>query len=767
MTSKNSTPNTEMSNTSNTTPSFRALSLWRLMLEDLRHRTWMLVLSVLGSFIASPVAFLFYDSGIRYRSSYVVDPSEAWYQELSTALIHYFGSAHLVLQMIVIYVGVLIVAIFGFRHLFSQEMTDLYHCVPVTRNRMFVANYLNSFLIWFVPFLVGHLFVYILALCTIGNPAYWGAVSAIVFKEILLFVLCFLVLYTACLVPIMISGNGKNAIMNILIYGLSFYLGFAALIGYMQFYFDTCYLSDEFTFTASIAVIVLSPLVAPIFMCLWFAEFHALSGGLSAIAASADNWHSFWIGIFLMLFINLALAVVLYRKRPSELAGRGVENKIFRIPLRLVTSILSGLLLALFFSAMSEDRGQQLGWSIFGGIFGTVLAFCVMNIMYHASFKAVLSHKLQLGGSILAVCVIVLIFRFDMFGYDTYLPAKETIKGISVYSSAFKGAGYKLLQNEEGYYYTEYGYDSVPDNLIYTNQDAIYTFLQLMTDRQANHTKGYNVNPNARNYSIDVRVDTTKGSYYRQYSFFETAEIEAALAPIINNEEFVEHYNPIGCGTMNAPTKIIADSLDNTQITITDPKAITQIYQAYTEDFASHYSLDNKITGYNLIDLDFMYPMDENGGYRYATIAVPAWYTQTIHTLQELYPSSVWSQEELTYTNLEVNIGSDCAGDQLSELQAYLGLGEAAANVNNSSVQPTNKRWQANLSDPEDLEALRPYLYLDTTKNYYDGEYIYIGNMTTYIPDSANAPQPVTYYCHAKYGELPSWFTERLSLSNE
>ena len=752
MTSKNSIPNKKESGS----PS---ISMWSLMRDDLRHRTWMILLSILGSFIASPVAYLFYNSGLRH-SVYLTDETE-WYQQLSELIIQYLGSTHLVLQLIIIYAGVLIVAIYGFRHLFSREMTDLYHCMPITRTKLFFAHYINGFLIWFVPFLAGHLSVYIMALFYVGKPEYQSAISAIIFKETGLFILCFLILYHACLVPIMISGNMKNTILSILIYGLGVSLGFLAIISYMSAYFDTFYFTDAMA--VSPVMVGLSPLAAPVYLCLWFIEFQTESGLLNGSTAMENTWSALWIAVLIMMVVNLMLAVILHKKRPSELAERGVDNKWFRIPLRFTVSILCGLLLSFFFAVMTGIR-TALVWSLFGAVFGCAFVFCVMNILYHASFKAMLAHKLQLVCSLLVTCAIMLIFRYDVFGYDSYLPGKENIKGLSIYCTDFKGPGYKLVRGEDGGYYTAPTHIEIPEELTFTDRDAIYRFLELMADLPNSQAQNHRLNDTKYYYELSVRVDTTTGSYYRLYHFYATDEITAAMEPFTNNRAFVEHYDPLGCGLLDAPVQINVDFPRNSTVQITDTQTIQELYKAYTLDFTEHYSLSNKLADFQLIILTFMYPRDTyDSSYCYVYLNIPSWYTHTIDVLKEAYPAFTWSQDELDFTSLEVDIHSDLAGDRLSELEAYLGIGTGAAHVATDSEKPSHRIWYGYLSDPDKLESLRPYLYPDNRKTYCSEDYIYIGRINTLNSSSTSR----TYNCYIKRGEVPPWLVEDLYLKNE
>lgn len=716
MTSKVST------NKINTTQSTSSTPFWKLMKDDLRHRSWMLVLSCLAAFLSSPVALLFYSSNLYARR--MVSDVSMMQEMMSGAMVSYFGSVHLVLQMIVIYVGALIVALFGFRHLFSKRMTDLYHAMPISRGKLFLVQYLNGFLTWFVPFLIGHLSAYIMSLFMIKNSAYFGVISVGIFKEILLLAICFFIVYNACLVPIMLSGNIINSIINILVYGLGICLGFVACICYMERYFDTCYFNELVEGTP--LLLGLSPLVAPVYLCMWFSEFQLTLDVMSRTASNANIWIPFLIATLIIMVINGLLAAYLLRKRPSELAERGVDNKIFSTIMRLAASILAGLFLALFFGEMTA----LTGWMLFGALFGATLTFCIINIMHHASFRALFHHKLQFIASLVVTCGIMLLFRYDLPGYDTYLPAKEDITGMTIYSHHFTGSGYGLIQNENGYY--TYSHNaSLPDEIIFNNPETIYPFLELMAGLDNNESQKYTDESDGFYHNWDVCVYTKTGSYYRTYRFYETEEIQAVIAPFVEDKSLVEHYNPIGTQTLEAPPIITAFTLDSTSFEITDTDAIQQLYDAYALDFATYHDLPYKAANYKLIQLDFLYPFNELGANRVAPLYIPAWYTNTIQTLEKLYPNGSWSIDDLYLHSLEIAVPSEPVTYQ-------------------------------QITEEEKLEELRPYLYLSYYQApFINDDYMYVGTLYANTPNNFST---YTYECYVKRSEeIPAWLKELLN----
>lgn len=753
------------------------ISLGMLMRENLRRRTWMAALSLLGSFITCPVAFLFY---ISLPTSDLPDEIQRA-EQTAERIYEYLCSGHLIMQMTVIYIGAFITAIYGFQYLYSRKTVDMYHSMPVTRSRLFWTVYIDGLLIWLVPFLLGNLSVCLLSLHAIGMPAYWPGVTVLLLKEAVLLPLCFLILYNACLVPVMFSGNAGNAFLNTLIFGLSVLCCYLTGLGYMCCYLDTFYVSSDQI--CPLAVVGLSPLASPVYLCVYFVERSTgLANPQQPVPLTDSQWAFLLLCVTAVMLFHLALAVVLYKRRPSELAERGVENRWFRIPLRFAASLLAGLLLSLFFGVLIGTL--EPAWIIFGAVFGCTLAFAIMNILHHASFKAVLSHRLQLLATLAVTCAIVLCFRFDVFGYDAYLPDKDSITGLSLFSYQLKGQVYGLQKDSDGYY-VRTSSPNLRDTVVFTDAEENYRLLKLLVDANSGEVEEDLIGE--YRYTLTVRVNTTSGSYNRIYNFYQTPESLEALRPFVESEVFRTAYYPAESGTIDPPSQIIGKSMDKSNVLINEPEKIEQLYRAYAMDFAEHFDLNSAaFAGYpGLVTLQYMYPRSQSGeftDYHYLNMNVPAWYDRTLALLRQWNPEFPWSLEDVEIQSLQVMIdNSDCEYD-LSDplaLKHYLGEGtdspagpnapaKAAASGETAVESDGSYSWNRLLtarSDSDELERLKPYLYLGYRgdRAFMGDDYVPIGKLKAVSP--YHPEDVIKCLCYMKKGEIPEGFAESLRWS--
>lgn len=497
------------------------------MLEDLRHKVWMFALSALASFMALPVLFLLMSREWNERIGY-------WYPGANWTIADYkleeltaFFSQYVTITCgVVLVVGALIVGIFGFRHVFSKRMVDLYHSIPITRKQLFAIQYLNGFLIWFMPMLTGFFICAVMALVFLGNFAAWVNVLGTMLVTIANLVLAFLLIYHVALVAVMISGN----ILNTLVSGCIISFSVLALYGMYQG-FSTIYFSTYYSFWENEIqnIFWTAPPVGAVYQLLMRAN---------------DAMQIFPTVMNLVVMVGLlAVAFWAYIRRPSELAEQGIKLKMMRVIFKAVVTLLAGMAGWMLFGFITDV--DSFGWTIFGAILAGVLTYGVLDIIFYMDFKAFFKHKIQMAAN-MAVCVLVgFMFSLDLFGYDSYLPQKDNIAEMGIYIN-----GYELNGNIQ-YFDEQYTLKNRLNNMKLTDAELIYAFLERMVENQFYKNDDYNYasenHVNARSsywsgHTTDayVRVKKKNGkTYYRRYVVREADEDVAV--PILRDTSYIEH----------------------------------------------------------------------------------------------------------------------------------------------------------------------------------------------------------------------------------
>lgn len=482
---------------------------FKVMREDLRHKIWMIALSALGSFLMLMVIWLVWRSNrdelvelaARGALLYGVDGRKYGIEET----VAFFREAVSLTGGFLTVVGAMITGLFGFRYVFHKNMVDAYHSLPVKRSTLFAALYVNGFLIWLVPFVIFYLPTVALAggfIVELGGTGQdIGLLVRTAFLTMAVLITVFLLLYGLVLTAVMLSGNILNTLVSMVILGI----GFISLFGIVYAFFGV-YMERFCDVRDWSAIVHASPLIAAPGLLYWRAE---LDGGLSAFCGK--------VAVDFILAAALGCcAWLLYRKRASELAEQGVRNRAGAALMKIPAAIVAGMCGWLLFMLLTDN--QTSAWGIFGLLFAGILCFGVLNIVFSMDFKAFFTHKRQMAAVLGVTMLVCLAFRYDWFGYEDYLPGKEKIAEIAVYTGQFSNR-----------YIWEAMEDSPLWKMHYQDVDAIYSYLERVTGEE----------PQRDYVGMTTKVTLENGrNYYRLYRV--GSEDKNLLWPLLSSEEYLK-----------------------------------------------------------------------------------------------------------------------------------------------------------------------------------------------------------------------------------
>ncbi|MCD7738920.1 MAG: hypothetical protein LUH58_07775 [Lachnospiraceae bacterium] len=481
---------------------------FKYMKEDLRHRIWMAALSMLGSFLSMPVAFLLVQNSYRDNYDYYLERGMQLQavEYLCGELISAFSEYGCLMGGIVAVAGAIIVGLFGFRYLFRRDMVDTWHSMPVKRSTLFWVNYINGFLIWFVPFMINLLITLAIAAVDMVKSGIPGMLLGCVLTTAFVLTVSFLTVYHLVLLGVMLSGNVLNAMVT------SCFVGYAAAVVYLiiwmglAVYMDTFYLMPV-DFDAS--ALWLSPGISS----LWI-----LGLRFNETVITGELFGKCLI-VLLTAVLMLAASFVVYQKRPSEAAGAGVYFKGLSAVMRFATAVAGGFGGWMFFAAVSgnAEAGGAPAWGIFGGMLASFLAYGVLDIVFSMDFKAFLSHRKAMIGAVVCSVLLGLSFSQDWYGFDTWLPSEAELEeaGISLgYSST--------------------SYRNVVNRMQYTDSADIYALLVNATENERNQDDDRDLQ------GVTMRITLQNGrTYYRYYKL--DSDCRESLVNIMESDTYVEN----------------------------------------------------------------------------------------------------------------------------------------------------------------------------------------------------------------------------------
>ena len=457
-------------NRENTGKKPSGISMRGLISQSIRGNLWLVFLGLLVMLFNYPVNMAMQLSSVRQhfeRDGYVVTtgqlsdptviggadgPTSIFIAEKSTEFsgkmtetANQILLGNHTLLVLVIIVAAALCAFAMFRYLYQRSQVDFYHSLPVSRTRRFFAHYLGGALIMAGTWLAGLLGALLVAVVFQVSGLMIIETAAVNASYFLLFLLIYTVtagalllvgnLAVGMLATVWIWGMGPSAAMIISglkeVYFKSVYEP-AGIEQKLQYLSPIKYLTEYTYYPRFLADAVLSP--APLYtQRLEWALPHTGKVLLCAAALTA-------LGIVLTLY--------LYRRRASETAGDAIAFPAVKAPLRILTTVVSALLLSLFGSELS------FAWAVFFTITAAIVVHAIMEVIIQLDIRKLLSHRMELLLTVLLSLLIISSFQYDFFGYDRFVPETGQIESAAIYPAGFSDGedtlGTLLAQNAYG-----------------------------------------------------------------------------------------------------------------------------------------------------------------------------------------------------------------------------------------------------------------------------------------------------------------------------
>lgn len=396
-------------------------SFWASLTENNKRRIWLWILSFLGFVLASPTVVAI-SLSVGKRKTYLIDTmgEELGRQAIINGMIQqmegWFGVENPFLWLGITCIAV-ISGISGFGYLYSRRKLDFYMGMPVKRSRRFFIIWLNGILIFLLPYLAGTLLGFLIAA---GNGVMTASVFLKTMNAILIYSCFYLGVYHLAVLAVMMTGNLVITCLGVLVFFLYEVAVRWIIVEYKQMFFKLYAYKEE------PVSIITSP----------FARLFDYDGERELATA---------VPMLLLAAVAGGLAYICYLKRPAEAAGKAMAFKqsepVIKILLVVPMTLLAGDIIsgAVGYSPMFGYGNP--GLVIFVMVMVAVISCCLIQVLYESDIKAILHKKRHILISGAVTAAIFLVFRFDLMGYDTYIPKAEEVS-----STAF------IPPFEHGYY---------------------------------------------------------------------------------------------------------------------------------------------------------------------------------------------------------------------------------------------------------------------------------------------------------------------------
>ncbi len=392
-------------------------SFWDSCRENHKRRIWVWIVAVLSQLLAYSGMTMIYLSRIRgaYELGSYRTPAE-FQQAMCQAARDALGFSDNIYQ--IVFVLAAVIGMQGFSYLFDRRKVDMYHSVPVSKNRRFAVVYVNGLFIYLTANLSGLILGMILSA---AQKAVNGEVIAEAGLSFVWHFFFFLVFYHMMILAVMLTGNRFVTGALFLMFALYEFVVNDMFEGLKGMFFDTYsvhFLQDE-------------PKFSTLYDCIINIWQIKNAPDAAAAAKIAMPLVAKWIGIAAVL---LALGWYAYKKRPSETAGKAVAHRFLEPVLKVAAAIPAAFLVGKIVYDTSYQNETLL---VAGMLAGGVILCAAMEVIFDFDIRSLFKHLISSGIALAGIMAIFCIFKWDLFGYDSYIPVQNKVESIAISADGY------------------------------------------------------------------------------------------------------------------------------------------------------------------------------------------------------------------------------------------------------------------------------------------------------------------------------------------
>ncbi len=389
-------------------------SLAKLMLSDMRHRIWIACLSAIIFLFALPISAipvtqmlereLLDENVVNAVEGASVIPSADTTNYIMDFLLRRNISVCMLMAL-----GACLLAVLTFSYLFSRNKTDYYHALPIVREKLFFVRFFDTILLFILPYYV----MTLAALAILSSCVPLGFMLPFAIKGLIINTLSFFMMYSVALAAVMLTGQIVVAFLGVGVFFFYFPV-LGIILGMMHdTYFKT--FAGSIDGTIYDKILYISPATV---------YFKLVSSGTGSA--------KYCVVALIVGVVFTALACLLYKNRASEASSRAIVFNRAKLPIKSVLVIIGSLIMMTMLKAITDS---EIG-AVFGILFGALLTHAIIEIIYEFDFKRAFAKPLHLV-ILSVICVLVyIIYAFDIFGYDTFIPSESSIASCSVISTS-------------------------------------------------------------------------------------------------------------------------------------------------------------------------------------------------------------------------------------------------------------------------------------------------------------------------------------------
>lgn len=395
---------------------------FKLVRQDFRRRIWCPILIFITYFLVLEVRLLMEtEKYLKVSDRSLYDTNS--YDIVTYVKLFFFGREAWVVS-IVTCAAALLCGISGYAYLHSKTQIDMYHSLPISRTQFFWSKYVSGILQFFLPFVLHTLIC--AGIAASRNGFVIGTVPSML-SYIVLQIIVFVLAYGATVLAVGLTGN---IIVSIL--GAGVLLSYSAIISMLAYLLSDRFFHTYVTFGNRLGawcderVWCFSPL--SMLLKLFVRPYNTTMEAAQTFFKYDTSY--VWVLAAAAVAYSLA-AYFIVLKRASEAAGKAIAFRAAEPVIKSMIVIPVSFLGAIFFSTVSPNSVSD-SWFLFGLIFSFAILCVFMEIIFRLDFRGALMHKKQFLFNAACTALIFIVLRYDVTGYDTYVPSDAQLQSCAV-----------------------------------------------------------------------------------------------------------------------------------------------------------------------------------------------------------------------------------------------------------------------------------------------------------------------------------------------
>lgn len=385
-------------------------SFWASCLENHKRRIWVWIVAFMTQLLVYVGVLTVYLSRIRYYNTQGMYKTLEQFQEALVQAAQDALGFQPMMMFDLIVLGV-IIGNQGFSYLNDRRKVDMYHSVPVSKTRRFFAIYLNGIVIYLTATLMGLLAGIIVAA---AQGVMTGSVLAVIGIAFVWNLLFYLIMYHTMILAVMLTGN---VLVSLCAFGvLTVYEPLLyECISSLRFNFYERYSNYLVPFEAKCSAVF--DYYSQVYDLKWLDTAREIAG-------VAAPYLGKWLVMALILFIA---AYVCYQKRMSEAAGKAIAFAKLKPVLKVFVVIEASMMVGCIVLNFAYENDVLM---LAGMLLSSIICCAVMEVVYEFDLKGMLRHWGSGGVAILSVLAVFCIYKFDLLGYDRYVPDADQVDSV-------------------------------------------------------------------------------------------------------------------------------------------------------------------------------------------------------------------------------------------------------------------------------------------------------------------------------------------------